>query len=121
MPTIRVLADGTRTVSGNAVVEPDESVTVECGAGDALLTRMDYTGWLGEETLSGVTWEALDAAGATAEATSGGFASAQIGIPDSSAGDALLCGAAHYRFRVTATSSGGRKHVSRIGFTARAR
>jgi hypothetical protein len=118
---VRVLADGSLTL-GTAGTAADGRVTADCGEGDKITARVDYTGWLGTDTLSSATWHDLDSATATGEATSGAVASALITIPgesgttaDGNADDQV------YRFRVVAVSSGGRQHVTRAAFVARGR
>lgn len=109
-PTIRVLADGSTQSAGPRLAkdyygflafqqDPDET---------SLLT-IDWTGYLGTETISSVTWTATGLTKAS-EATSGNSTTVKISaVPTNSYGE----------IEAALTTSGGRIKVVTIRFYAR--
>lgn len=118
---LRILADGRPSLGSAGVINAwTDDVRFALAEGAIAKLTIDYTGFLGSETLSSVTWTDVDSATATSEATSGAYATALITIPGSGVESDTADDQA-YRIRVVAVTSGGRRHSTLLWFVSKGR
>lgn len=109
-PTLRVLVDGSVQSAGpKAVRDYHGFLAVQQDPDETSLLTIDWTGYLGTETISSITWTATGLTKAS-EATSGKITTVKISaVPTNSYGE----------IEAKLTTSGGRIKVVTLRFYAR--